>query len=133
MNCVNFPESNMPLGAGDNPNTIAIRVMLNTHEAYRYPAQPDPKTGEMKRPLIPFYCAKLEFDEQEMKKIRDNIEQKFSGSATPLTPEQLDMIMQCMPAVYLNCMHSFVPITLTTGIPTEFGYQRAIVQDPRDN
>lgn len=135
MNCIDFPESNTPLGAGGNKNTYAIRVMVSTRQGYNYPAQ-DKDGNVMPNSIgepIPFYTAKLEYDENEIQYLRLMVDQAMSKNNTPLTSDQLDLIVKAIPPLYLCQMHSFSPVTLTIAHPLEFGHDKVILNDPKDN
>lgn len=124
MNFINFPESNMVLGAGDgNENTRAMRVMKCSHPGYK--------------PGTEFMAGKFEFDDQEKEWLRNQILLKLQE----LPKEELvqmtdiaDAIMSVMPNLWITSMHGWCPLVLSIATPIEMGYQKVILPaSPKDN
>lgn len=120
MNFINFTESNMPLAAGGNENTLPMRVCVCEH--------PDYKPGTI------FFASKWEFDPEEKYRIREAIKINLTNkNQTPPPEEMLDIIMDCMPNVWLNVMHQPPPVMITMMPPFYFGYVKKQLNRPVDN
>lgn len=120
MNFINFPESNLPLGAGPgNENTVPMRVMVCTHPGYKT----DPT----------FYAGKFELDDQEKAMIREAIDRSMLKANTPLTSEQLDTIVNSLPPLWITSMHSWCPLILSVAHPFDMGYVKKQLNRPIDN
>lgn len=123
MNHINFPESNMPLGAGDgNENTQPMRVMVCDHPEYKT------------KPT--FYAGKFEFDDNEKEWLRNQILLKLQE----LPKEELvqmtdiaDAIMSVMPNLWITSMNGWCPLVLSIATPQDMGYVKRQLNRPIDN
>jgi hypothetical protein len=129
MDFKNFPESNLPLGAGGNENTRAMRVMLCEH--------PDYAKGTL------FFCSKWEFDPEEKYRLREKIfdaimkyfDQEHEELKSRFIKEGglMDAIMAEMPDIWLNIMHQPNPVSISMMPPEYFGYVKKQLKRPQDN
>lgn len=120
MNFVNFPESNLPLGAGPgNENTRPMRVIVLEH--------PDYET----KPT--FLAGKFEYDDAEKEALCRHIDETMSKANMPLTAEQIGLIVNALPPLWITSMHSWCPLILSIAHPFDMGYKKVILNRPVDN
>lgn len=110
MNFINHPDLNMTMGAGEgNENTVSMRVMKLLHPGY----ESNPT----------FFAAPFEFDDQEKTDLKSLISIAMSKANTPLTSEMLDTIVNALPPIWLQQMHSWAPTILAINNPTNHGFR----------
>jgi hypothetical protein len=121
MNFVNFPESNMPLGAGKgNENTSPMRVMVCEHPDYK------------SKPT--FYAGKFEFSDEEKIYLRHEILKKIMDLESPSDISKvMDVIIESLPPLWITSMHGWSPLILSIAHPFEMGYVKKQLNRPQDN
>lgn len=108
-----WPEANYTLGAGGNPNTVDLRVML-AH---------DVRTPE---PL--FYVSRWEMSDDERRAHAENIILKlresyaFGMGEEISNEEMIKIVSDNLPLIYVMQMHTPVPVQITTNDPTNDAY-----------
>lgn len=134
MKHLNFEETNMPLLAGDNPNTNHMRVCLATHPEYNV----EDKEGKP-QPVL-FYISKWEMTDEEKKLQEEKIVSAFNKEFehTPeseLTPSAIArFVLDNIAPVYLTIMHGPPPVLLLQGMtPFQLGYKPVRMNNPIDN
>ena len=126
-----FPEANMTLGAGDNPNTIPLKAMQVSH-----PLNVDHK-GE---PIFSI-VGKFEFEDDEKQIIRQifyEAMKKYWDEVPGARPDQdeekfLDVFISALPPMYLTIMHGWPPIILSVAHPEKYGYRKVYNVNPKSN
>lgn len=120
MKFINFPESNLPLAAGGNENTQAMRVCVCEH--------PDYKPGTI------HFASKWEFDDEEKYRIREAVKAKLSHILSPEpTDEVLNAVINSLPNIWLTVMHTPPPVMITMMPPFYYGYKKMQLNRPIDN
>lgn len=119
MEHINFPESNMPLMSGGNENTVPMRVMMCTHPGYS------------KNTL--FIAGKFQFEPEEKMAIAELIDRAMTQNNTPITADQLQLIVNALPPLWITAMHSWFPLVLSVDTPEQMGYEKKMMNLPTDN
>ena len=132
MKAINFPDSNFLLGDGGNQNTHSIPAMKCFHPQYHEPVPAAGESGPVTLKHTRFIAAKFEFDEKEKQDIRSRFADAMSEFCdengivvnSPEDEKLLNSLMACLPQIYLNCMHGFVPVIMSVDSPLSMGYKR---------
>lgn len=95
---IDFPESNLNLRAGSNPQTTALRVAVCVHIAM---------PGD-------FYVSKWTLQESELEAYRLKLSQVINSNSFCSREELIEKIVKILPEVYLAAMHTPPPVILSS-------------------
>lgn len=102
MNAVDFKESNMTLRAGDNPNTIGLRICIA-------------KWNQM--PGYHFYVSKWEMGEREKEAYKKRLECVLNREPQEMQEFVIKTLMENLPVFYLSQMNAPVPVMVLSDSP----------------
>jgi hypothetical protein len=107
MQPVDFKESNLTLRAGNNPNTLGLRVMLARHDSV---------------PNALFYVSKWQLQDDEKAVLKDRIADCLNTMKDGMKtfPELVDSLTECMGEIYLCAMGAPTPVMVLALKPEDF-------------
>lgn len=109
MKAVNHKESNLNMGAGDNPNTNALHVTVASREDM---------------PNHIFYVSKWEPADEEIAAFKDKLVQIMKNIDIIDEKNLIDRISEILPSVYLASMNGQFPVIIQHGNPFDEGWMK---------